>query len=111
MSLGAALSLAGALAAGCGSSGGGTGGSGGGAGAGCSGDLASIEQTIFKPTCATLGCHVGENAAGSLDLSGDTAGLLVNVPSATCPQQNPRRPRLAVGVLPPREDRRPACVR
>lgn len=79
------LSFSGALSAGCGSSGGG----GSGGGATCSGDLASIEQTIIKPTCAVTGCHTtaGAPSSGDLDLSGDIASALVNRPSATCPQQ------------------------
>ena len=71
------------LVTGCGSNIGGSGGSGGGAA--CTPNLPSIEQTIFAESCAVTKCHLGgTKAAGSLDLSGDTAPLLVNVPSATC---------------------------
>ncbi|MFO0590052.1 MAG: hypothetical protein U0441_21100 [Polyangiaceae bacterium] len=69
---------------GCGGGGGG-GGSGGGSGISCTPDLPTIEQTIFTPSCALSNCHIGgTNAAGSLDLSGDTAAALIGVASATC---------------------------
>ena len=43
--------------------------------------LAQIQQTIFTPLCATLGCHSGPSPTGSLSLEdGQSHGQLVNVP-------------------------------
>jgi hypothetical protein len=63
----------------------GTGGSGG-AGTVCSGDLASIQATIFTPSCALAGCHAADAPAAGLVLAAgtDVAGQLVGVPSALC---------------------------
>lgn len=35
--------------------------------------FAQIQTTIFAPTCATVGCHVGTSAAGGLALTADVA--------------------------------------
>jgi hypothetical protein len=72
------------LAPGC--SGGGTGGTGGGAGNACTGDLASIQETILTPSCAKSSCHTGAQPAADLDLSAISEAALVNVPSTTCPE-------------------------
>lgn len=70
---------------GCSDGGGGAGGSGGGGGAiACTPDLASIEETIFRPSCAQTNCHAGSPAAADLDLSGSTSDVLVGAASATC---------------------------
>lgn len=72
------------LAPGCGSSGGGTG--GGGSAPACTPDLASIQQTIFTPQCATSGCHAGDNPAAALSLAAGTGveARLVGVEAGTC---------------------------
>ena len=42
--------------------------------------LAEIQDTIFTPGCAALGCHSGANPTGSLSLeAGQSYGQLVNV--------------------------------
>jgi len=50
----------------------------------CNSDLTSIQQNIFQQSCVAAGCHSGAAPAGDLDLTGDTASLLVGVPSTLC---------------------------
>ena len=41
-----------------------------------------IQEAIFTPSCATVGCHAGENPSGALNLeAGEAWGEIVNQPS------------------------------
>ncbi len=51
----------------------------------CTPDIASIEATIFAPSCALSNCHAGSKPGGGLDLTGpDVAARLVDVTAGTC---------------------------
>ena len=58
------------------------------AGVACEPTFASIQSTIFKPTCAVGGCHSGAEPAGDLDLfvasEAELLSQLVGVSSADC---------------------------
>jgi hypothetical protein len=70
------------LAAGCGGSGGGP----ANVVTGSSVSFQQVQGSIFTPTCATTGCHLGGGAPLGLDLSaGQALGNTVNVPSLEVP--------------------------
>lgn len=51
----------------------------------CSPDIASIQATIFVPSCTQAGCHGSEGPAAGLDLTvADLPARLIEVPAATC---------------------------
>jgi hypothetical protein len=86
LAAGCVLALA---AAACGDSGGssGSGGSTGSTGSSgtCEPTLASIQSTIFVPTCAKSGCHNATDAVVGLDLTAaDLEAKLVDQPASTC---------------------------
>lgn len=54
-------------------------------GSACAPDEASIQATIFAPSCALAGCHSAEAPAVGLDLAApDVVARLEGAPSATC---------------------------
>jgi len=60
-------------------------GAGGGTPARCTPDLASIQATVFVPSCTGSGCHSGVDPASMLDLTqGDLEARLVDRSAATC---------------------------
>ena len=55
------------------------------AGTACTPELASIQEKIFRRTCAKSGCHAAVKPAAWLDLaSAGVEGRLIGAPAATC---------------------------
>lgn len=51
----------------------------------CAPDLASIQSTVFAPSCGQGGCHGATEPAAGLDLTAaDLSSRLVEVPALTC---------------------------
>ena len=49
--------------------------------------LATVQSSVFSPSCAVSGCHIGASAPFGLDLSqGNAMGNVRNVPSAEVPE-------------------------
>lgn len=77
----------------------------------CTGDLASIQQQIFIPSCSQAACHGADEPAATLDLTvPDVDAVLVGVPSVTCdgPRVSPSAPEASI-LYQKIADAQPAC--